>query len=152
MEPRTRTGAFLNEFHDRLQKELLMSAPLPSFVALLFVASVSGVANGQALPPNSKGHQRLPNLDIQSGCRYVASNDVNKTSNYSGCMQEEKQARAQLEKDWVNYPASMHEQCLHLVTPPALPSYVTLQECLTMARDAKKLPGNPAAIVNNGKK
>jgi hypothetical protein len=28
---------------------------------------------------------------------------------------------------------------MYLVTPPALPSYVTLQGCLDMARDAKNI-------------
>jgi hypothetical protein len=33
----------------------------------------------------------------------------------------------------------MHDQCIHLVTAPALPSYVTLRQCLTMARDAQNM-------------
>ena len=33
----------------------------------------------------------------------------------------------------------MREQCLFLVTPPALPSYITLQTCLNTVRDAVKM-------------
>ncbi len=86
-----------------------------------------------------ESHSALPNLDISSGCKDVSKNDLNKTTDYSGCISEEQTARRQLKKEWASYSRDMHDQCMNLVTPPALPSYVTLQECLQMSRDAKKM-------------
>lgn len=81
----------------------------------------------------------LPSLDIEGGCRDVANNALNKTKDYSGCVSDERSAREQVRKEWASYSGATHDQCLHLVTPPALPSYVTLQECLHISRDARKL-------------
>jgi hypothetical protein len=81
----------------------------------------------------------LPNLDVESGCRGIAQYDPGRTVNYDACVKEEREARAQVQKSWRSVPASTREQCLYLVTPPALPSYVSLQGCLTMARDAAAL-------------
>ena len=81
----------------------------------------------------------MPALDIEAGCRDVAKNELNKTTDFSGCIAKERTAREQLQKEWASYSADMHGQCMHLVTPPALPSYVTLQNCLQMSRDARNM-------------
>jgi hypothetical protein len=81
----------------------------------------------------------LPNLDVEAGCKDIASNGLNKTTDYKGCLSEELQARIDLQKEWVSYSAGIHDQCMHLVTPPALPSYVTLQECLRLSRAAQRM-------------
>jgi hypothetical protein len=81
----------------------------------------------------------VPNLDIASGCRSIAQYDPGRTVNYDACIKEERDARDQLQKSWRSVPASTREQCLRLVTPPALPSYVGLQGCLTMSHDAAEL-------------
>ncbi len=81
----------------------------------------------------------VPSLDIQSGCRDVSQMQVKNKLNFDRCIAEEKTARTELEKTWRTFPRDMQEQCMYLVTSPALPSYVTLQECLGMARDAQKL-------------
>ena len=115
------------------------------FIIPLMALSIAGAAdtaramNGRTAAANQESRSGLPNLNIEAGCQDVAKNDLNKTTDYPGCMSKERTAREQLQKEWASYPADMHEQCVHLVTPPALPSYVTLQECLKMARDAQKM-------------
>ena len=106
------------------------------FIIPLIAMSVSGVANTVSA---MNGHDSLPNLNIEAGCKDVAKNGLNKTTDFPGCLRDERKARDSLRKEWASYSAEMHTQCLHLVTPPALPSYVTLQQCLVMARDAQKL-------------
>jgi len=69
----------------------------------------------------------------------VAKNELNSTTDYPGCVSKERATREQLKKEWASYPADMHSERINLVTPPAIPSYVTLQECLKMSRDAQKL-------------
>ena len=106
------------------------------FIIPLIAMSVAGVAN----PVRAmNAHDSLPNLNIEAGCKDVAKNGLNKTTDFPGCLRDERKAHDLLRKEWASYSADMHSQCLHLVTPPALPSYVTLQQCLVMARDARKL-------------
>ncbi len=119
-----------------------MPASIPS--SLLFALALS--ASTRAIEPSnshlvaSRGSRSsFPKLDIQGGCRNIANMEINRTTNYDGCVKEEETARTELAKVWGNYSASMHGQCLHLVTPPAIPSYVTLQECLNIAHDALNL-------------
>ena len=115
------------------------------FILSLIALSFNGIAdtvratNGRTSAVSQESRSALPNLNIEAGCQDVAKNDLDKTTDYPGCVSEERKAREQLQKEWASYPADMHTQCMHLVTPPALPSYVSLQECLKMARDAQKM-------------
>jgi hypothetical protein len=118
--------------------------------ASLLFGSIAGPLEAQAA---RRGQSAVPSLDIGAGCQYVAKTELNKRPvpelgpgikpghdlDYPTCMTEEKTARAQLQGVWRTYTASRREQCLYEVTPPALPSYLTLQVCLDMARDAEKL-------------
>ncbi len=111
----------------------------------LLLAMVCSGADGAVAKGGGEGRGPLPSLNIESGCRDIASNGLNKTTDYPGCIAEERTARDQLRKEWASYSGDMHEQCLHLVTPPALPSYVTLQECLKMSRDARQMSKSDGA-------
>jgi hypothetical protein len=114
--------------HDALLLTLV-ALPLASFCC-----PVSG------RPPDRITSQtNFPRLDYVSGCRDVAKTEVRTPVNYQHCINEEHEARAQLGRDWAKFPSDMRDQCISLVTRPALPSYVTLQQCLTMARDAENL-------------
>ena len=119
--------------------------PRHLFFLLLMALSFYGIADtvrgmhARAAATSQESPSSLPNLNIEAGCQDVAKNDLNKTADYPGCLSEERKARDQLRKEWASYPADMHSQCMHLVTPPALASYVSLQECLKMARDAQKM-------------
>ena len=121
------------------------------FIIPLMALSIAGAAdsvramNGRTAAANQESRSSLPNLNIEAACQDVAKNDLNKTTDYPGCMSKERASREQLRKEWASYPADMHEQCVTLVTPPALQSYVTLQECLKMARDAQKMTKNDGA-------
>jgi hypothetical protein len=117
------------------------------FIIPLMALSFAGVADTVRAMNDRESRPNLPILNIESGCRDVAKNDLNKTTNYPGCISQEKKARDQLKKTWASYSPGMHTQCMHLVTPPALPSYVTLQECLQTARDAQKMNTNGAEEI-----
>lgn len=111
---------------------VLISALLVGFFAPVEASIVDHTA--------SRGNAAaVPNLDIESGCRDLSRSQLNKTTNFSGCIGDEQNARTQLQKSWASFPRSMQEQCIHLVTPPALPSYIALRQCLDMAREAEKL-------------
>ena len=96
-----------------------------------------GCKSGKPIKP-SKSQYRVR-------CKDVAKNDLNKTTDYPGCMSKERTSREQLQKEWASYSADMHSNACTLVTPPAIQSYVTLQECLKMARDARNMTKNDGA-------
>jgi hypothetical protein len=125
-----------------------MSKPvfLSVMVALSLLSFLGFFAPLQArVIRHSVGRAAVPTLNVESGCRDVSYlNSIDKTVNYSNCLAEERTARAELQNEWSSFSASVHEQCIYLVTAPAIPSYVTLQGCLHMSRDAKNLPiSNP---------
>jgi hypothetical protein len=119
------------------------SIMMPAFliISLLLVLSFAGLGSAAEARTARAGAREgsLPNLDIESGCRGIAQYDPGRTVNFDACMKEEREARGQIQKTWRSVPSSTREQCLYLVTPPALPSYVSLQGCLTMAHDAAQL-------------
>ncbi len=108
-------------------------------VLTLLIALICSGGAGAAARNGGERRGALPRLDVEAGCRDIARNDLNKTTDYPGCIAEEQAAHDQLRKEWASYPGDMHDQCMHLVTPPALPSYITLQECLKMSRDARQM-------------
>jgi hypothetical protein len=105
----------------------------PVFFGLMGALILFGIS----APVEAASRATMLTLDVEAGCRDVDRMGLNKT-NYSSCISEERDARTQLETEWPSFSETAHEQCLHLVTEPALPSYVTLQECLHMGQDAKK--------------
>lgn len=108
-----------------------MSTPVFSgLMGALFLLGISA-------PVEAESRAAIPTLDVEAGCRDVDKMELRRTQ-YSSCITEEREARTQLENEWPSFSETAHEQCMHLVTEPALPSYVTLQECLHMRQDAKK--------------
>ena len=120
-------------------------------LSFLGVADTVQILQAQAARAATREGGGVPNLDVQSGCKDMANNQLNKTTNYDGCLRDERTAREQLQKEWASYPADSHSQCIHLVTPPALPSYVTLQECLKLARDARNMTKDSSGAEQIGK-
>jgi hypothetical protein len=57
--------------------------------------------------------------------------------NNDGCLNGEHTALAQLKKTWATFDADSRGECVSLVTRSSIQSYVTLQDCLQMSRDAK---------------
>ena len=123
--------------------------PTIFFLGALIILSSGAVADPamarRSHMPAGSRRAAMPTLNIEAGCHDVANMDLNKTTNYSGCIAEERDARSQLQKEWTSFSEDKHAQCMQLVTFPAIPSYVTLQECLHTARDAENLSkSNPS--------
>ncbi len=121
--------------------------PLMALMALSIAGAADTVRamNGRTAAANQKSRSSLPNLNIEAACQDVAKNDHYKTTDYPGCISKERASREQLRKEWASYPADTHGKCVNLVAPPALPSYVTLHECLKMARDARNMTNRDRA-------
>jgi hypothetical protein len=71
----------------------------------------------------------FPELKNEETCRYIAH--LSTTVTYEVCMAEERTARQELERVWASFPASARKQCTNIVVPPAFPSYLSLQDCLS---------------------
>ena len=85
------------------------------FIIPLMALSIAGTAdtvramNARTAAASEESQSSLPNLNIEAGMQDVAKNDLNKTTDYPGCMSKERASREQLRKEWASYPADMHE-------------------------------------------
>ena len=102
--------------------------------AVLLLCCVSGGALAQA----------VPKLNVEQGCRAAASAGAGALTTVETCMKEEQNARDELAKSWASFSAIDRQQCVAEVSGFE-PSYVELLECVTIARDARKLDKEEAA-------
>jgi hypothetical protein len=81
----------------------------------------------------------LPKLDIEFACRSseqaVSAVMSITTDIYKSCLDDENDARNQLNKAWTEFPASDKARCIQ--PKEYLPSYVEWLTCLEMTRDVK---------------
>jgi hypothetical protein len=93
----------------------------------------------------------VPTVDIAKTCRAsekaIADTFGSGTvATFDNCMQQEGDARAQIIKNWANYPVAGRQRCIN---PRAyMPSYVEWLTCLELERDVRELrktnpPDNP---------
>ncbi|MGC2394603.1 MAG: hypothetical protein WA579_01215 [Rhodomicrobium sp.] len=75
------------------------------FIIPLMALSIAGVADtvramdGRTAAANQESRSSLPNLNIEAACQDVAKNNLNKTTDYPGCMSKERASREQLQKE-----------------------------------------------------
>lgn len=105
------------------------------FAALAFGTSLITVAAGGG----------VPNLNIQPSCKAAGVEGMIVGRTVESCLNDEKTARDQLDKDWGTYSADDKSHCLSMVSTGGSPSYVELLSCLEMSRDAKKIAQQPPA-------
>jgi hypothetical protein len=112
---------------------------MPRQIAILTALSLLAATLPADSRPAGNTGGAVPKLNIAAGCKDLSTKEISRSINLDRCMTEEKIARDQLQGTWSKFPAGDKDLCMYLVTPPALPSYVTLQGCLDMARDAKNI-------------
>jgi hypothetical protein len=84
---------------------------------------------------------QVPDFNIDPTCRSATNASPGRTIEI--CRQDERDARAQLDKDWSRYAAKHRASCVRLSTLDGNPSYVEVLTCLEIAEEAAK-----AAIEN----
>jgi hypothetical protein len=83
---------------------------------------------------------QVPNLDVAPGCR--AAVDISGiAAPEQACLNDEQTARNDLAKQWSQFRADDKAMCLDQ-TKTFNPSYVELQTCLELMRDAR-IPYRP---------
>ncbi len=82
----------------------------------------------------------FPKFNIERSCQLdrEAAEDTNLAQPIEKCIADEKQARQQLEAEWSQFQASDRASCIADTTTDDTPSYVELQICLDLARDAQQ--------------
>jgi hypothetical protein len=81
----------------------------------------------------------VPTLDVGPTCRSASSGIIGLQQDINVCLQDEKNAREQLVKEWSQFGAADKSSCTALARTGGDPSYTELLVCLEMARDARKL-------------
>jgi hypothetical protein len=90
-----------------------------------------------------------PKIDIKKTCRSAANVTGTLThQDIDACIADEQGARDELAQSWRHFSAASKAQCIHLSTD-YLPSYIEALTCLSMARDAKKIPRDDDALSSS---
>jgi hypothetical protein len=83
----------------------------------------------------------VPKLNTEYGChaseKALATATGTNSDTFSSCMNDENDARKQLEKDWATYPASDKAQCIQ--PKEYTPGYAEWLTCLEMGREVRAL-------------
>src|ERR1700686_439227 len=79
----------------------------------------------------------VPKLDIQPSCRDAATLGDSIDGTFTQCMNDERDALAELQKEWQKFSPGDRQSCVaEQGDSVGLASYVELLECLVLARDA----------------
>jgi hypothetical protein len=86
--------------------------------------------------------QGAPRINIEATCRASVEAVIEAVGNSTNvsmenCLNQERGALAQINKDWATYPAADRNQCVH--PKQYNPSYVEWLTCLENRRDVRKL-------------
>jgi hypothetical protein len=81
----------------------------------------------------------VPNLNVEPSCRAAASGSIGIQQDMNVCLQDEKEARDALAKEWDTFAPADRTSCTRLSMTGGTPTYTELQTCLEIARDARAL-------------
>ena len=82
-----------------------------------------------------RAQSSVPKLNVEPTCRSEAVlSDA--ASNFKICMDDENQARAELQRNWSTYPAKYRQQCISETKVGSTPSYVEVLTCIQMFMEA----------------
>ena len=77
-----------------------------------------------------------PKLNVGPSCKAAARGAVSLGRNAEACMDDEREARDLLTKNWSQYSRAHKTQCVGMTTRGGPSSYVELISCLDIMRDA----------------
>ena len=93
----------------------------------------------------------VPTLNVRPTCEAAAGGLIGLKQDIQTCLEEEKNVRDQIAKEWTHFRADDRASCTRLTTMSGAGTYTELITCLEMMRDARKLPsevttGGPVVI------
>jgi hypothetical protein len=90
----------------------------------------------------------VPKLNVIPSCQATAIGLIGEgKSSASICLQNEKQARVKLQKQWNTYSRAERTHCEQFDTLGGPPSYVELLTCLQVAKEARSIPDSGGLIT-----
>jgi hypothetical protein len=90
-----------------------------------------------AIPVAERG---APTFNTEPTCRGAATASSAIRSDRDVCMQKEKAARDEIDKQWTGFAVADRARCVEGTRAGGIPSYVELLTCLEMAKEARNLP------------
>jgi hypothetical protein len=84
---------------------------------------------------------KVPNLDVETGCRAAArmGDKLSLDTTLGQCLADENSARAELERQWTQFPPTLRQRCVATTETGGSPSYVEVLICLQMGQDAARM-------------
>ena len=110
---------------------------IASAIRITFVALSIGTQAGLAIAAGP------PKLDIRPSCEAAVRFALTAGRDEKACFDDEHTAQDAVTKSWSRYSADDKTQCVGMVNAGGPPSYVELQSCLEMMRDAATIPNDP---------
>ena len=113
-------------------------------IRVIVLAAASVIATGAYAA-------EVPTIDVSKACKPIG-NDRSFAIDSDRCFKSEQEARDQLAREWVDFPAADRALCTQTATMGGTASYVELITCLEMKRDVARLPadrgltGRPASL------
>jgi hypothetical protein len=94
----------------------------------------------------------VPTVDIATTCResekaLVSIFGPETRQTFGSCMKSESDARAEIVKNWLKYPAGGRQRCVN--TTGYMPSYVEWLTCLEMEQQVNELRKKPPQTTNS---
>ena len=81
-----------------------------------------------------------PQLNVSQSCQAAARGSVVAGRNDEACLADERTSQDQITKNWSQYAAADKTLCIGMNETGGPPSYVELQSCLEILRDARNIP------------
>ena len=104
-----------------------------------FVRTVSVAAFLAAVFAAPARADDVPTLQIGPSCEAAGRGTVVLSRSKESCIADETAARDALQKSWSKYSATDKQQCLGMEKAGGPSSYVELQSCLEIRRDAQDI-------------
>jgi hypothetical protein len=83
---------------------------------------------------------RVPRFDVEPSCRAAGRASIAVAGRTTdSCRTDERAARTELEQTWTGFSADDKSHCSVLARMGGAPSYVELQSCLEISRDARRI-------------
>jgi hypothetical protein len=89
-----------------------------------------------------------PDFNVAPSC-HAAATAAHNQERLQGCLDSERQARAQLVKEWPEFTAATRSQCLTAASVGGEATYTELLTCLEMTRDVKKSPNDVSMRITS---
>jgi hypothetical protein len=102
------------------------------------------------LPANISIAQQLPRFDIEATCREAQPLGPEDRDPYQGCIRDEGQARAELQRQWAQFDPANRTSCVEETGIGGYPSYVEVLTCLQMYSGAPTTPLKPRRRGDSG--